>query len=145
LNGGPGASSLFGMFLENGPLRITHTIDNFQVSYTNETWADAGSLLYIDNPIGSGFSYGKDYVKSMDEASEELLDFLLNFYIAYPEFAGRPLFLTGESYAGKFLPNFAKSILDFNLNNCTSGQPKINLSAILVADPYVDPIVERLE
>lgn len=69
---------------------------------------------------------------------------MLGFYEVHPEYKQRPLYLTGESYAGKFLPNFAKSILDYNENHETDNL-RINVKAILVADPYVDPIVERLE
>jgi vitellogenic carboxypeptidase-like protein len=50
----------------------------------------------------------------MHEAKKELLTFLLSFYQTHPDFKARPLYLTGESYAGKFLPNFAKVILDYN-------------------------------
>ena len=68
---------------------------------------------------------------------------MLGFYKVHPEFKERPLFLTGESYAGKYLPNFAKSIFDYNEKHEDDGL-KINVKAILVADPYINPIVERL-
>jgi vitellogenic carboxypeptidase-like protein len=58
INGGPGASSLFGLFLENGPLRIMKSDDDINILYQEDSWLEAGNLLYIDNPVGSGFSFG---------------------------------------------------------------------------------------
>ena len=63
LNGGPGASSIFGNFLENGPLQISQngTGQNASYTITNNplgSWADAATMVYVDQPIGTGFSYG---------------------------------------------------------------------------------------
>ena len=52
LNGGPGASSMFGLFLENGPLRIISTgdtSDDWLLKLNEEgSWADIANILYID-------------------------------------------------------------------------------------------------
>jgi carboxypeptidase C (cathepsin A) len=72
LNGGPGASSAFGNFLLNGPLKITESVDESTGDYTftlknakvsNEpdaatgSWADIATMIYVDQPSGTGFSY----------------------------------------------------------------------------------------
>ena len=57
LNGGPGASSTFGNFLLNGPLKIEQVIDNSSGSevYTFNvfeapmgSWADISTMIYVD-------------------------------------------------------------------------------------------------
>lgn len=62
INGGPGSSSMFGLFLENGPLRINKTgsTEKDYVVYMNPegSWADVASIVFLDQPIGTGFSYG---------------------------------------------------------------------------------------
>ena len=125
MNGGPGASSEFGNFLENGPLQIFESIDSSSGSdvYTFTvkdnplgSWADVATMIYVDQPIGTGFSYSdpETFLTSMDEAAEEFLTFMKNLYVKYPEFVGKPLYMTGESYGGKYLPAYSKKLLEEN-------------------------------
>lgn len=53
LNGGPGSSSLFGAFTENGPIRILQN----KTSLFQAPWNIFGHVLYIDQPLNVGFSY----------------------------------------------------------------------------------------
>lgn len=51
LNGGPGSSSTFANFLENGPQKITRTgtgVDDFLVQVTDESWQSLGHIIFID-------------------------------------------------------------------------------------------------
>ena len=65
LNGGPGASSTFANFLFSGPLRISEqanaaeSTSDFEVYTTEENWLDQATMIYIDQPVGTGFSYSK--------------------------------------------------------------------------------------
>ena len=54
INGGPGCSSLFGLFFENGPYNISSTGKLVANPYT---WARAANMLYIDQPVATGLSY----------------------------------------------------------------------------------------
>ena len=54
INGGPGCSSLFGLFFENGPYTINQ---KGQAVANPNTWALAANMLYIDQPINTGLSY----------------------------------------------------------------------------------------
>ena len=68
LNGGPGATSMFGLFLENGPLRVKRTgdgSDDFELYAAENSWADSYNLIFLDQPVGTGFSYGDSYLTSM--------------------------------------------------------------------------------
>ena len=62
LNGGPGASSMIGFFTENGPFKVEVDPSSFdpKVVPNQYTWSSLGHMLFIDQPIGTGFSYAKD-------------------------------------------------------------------------------------
>lgn len=78
------------------------------------SWSDVANMLYLDQPVGVGFSYGSTNVANMEEGATDFISFLLQFYETYPEFKIRPLYLTGESYAGKYIPIFGTYIIDYN-------------------------------
>jgi carboxypeptidase C (cathepsin A) len=74
-----------------------------------------GHTVFIDQPIGVGFSYStntsKPLVNSARQAADHLLNFLFNFYKQWPALKASPLYITGESFAGHYIPAFASKIL----------------------------------
>ena len=60
INGGPGATSMFGLFLENGPLRVNKTgdADEFKLYAPEQAWTDDYNVVFLDQPVNTGFSYG---------------------------------------------------------------------------------------
>ncbi|KAF9997537.1 hypothetical protein BGZ80_000237 [Entomortierella chlamydospora] len=178
LQGGPGSSSMIGLFFENGPIRVNAKMKLERVPVS---WADEYSILFIDQPVGTGYSYvtrlkdadnlevtddetiqkilaklddelhrdqleeqelfeglsGQDlyfksavsrdhqlktqaplysygYVKNERGVAADLLVFLDKFYQRYPEVQKADLYLTGESYAGKYVPALAYGIMESN-------------------------------
>ena len=77
----------------------------------------------------------------MDELKTEWVTFMKNLYTLYPDFVGRKLFLTGESYGGKYLPAFSVAILEANEKKTYN--VTFNLTATLVGDPYTAPLTQR--
>ena len=113
LQGGPGCSSLFGAFYINGPYLINADLS---LRPNPGRWNRKYGTLFVDQPLGVGFSVARD--PRRDVPAHELplaadLYVALNaFYGARgPAFAARPLFVTGESYAGKYVPSIAHYIL----------------------------------
>ena len=107
LNGGPGSSSMMGLFLENGPYWIAN---DGSLHTKNASWNNKYDVLYVDQPAGTGFSVAQTpdaYATNQEEVAEAFSAFLANFYSFYPDTRNRQLFLTGESYAGKYLPAIA--------------------------------------
>ena len=151
LNGGPGSSSMFGLFLENGPIRLSKNgtgDDDWVLGNALEgSWLDLGDTLFIDQPVGTGFSYGNSYLDRMETGAEEFVKFLSLFVQKYPEYQQREVYLAGESYAGKYLPHFTHNILKYNrymYDNVPEGQQVfINLKATLIGDPFVSPVRQR--
>ena len=73
LNGGPGQSSTLANFLLNGPLRIERngtSSDDFKVVINPEgSWVDSATMIYVDQPMNTGFSFGA-YVGYMGDAKD---------------------------------------------------------------------------
>jgi len=80
------------------------------------SWNNKANLLYLDQPIGTGYSRGdeKNYAKDQYEARKIFGIFLVKFYEKYPEFKNKRLYIAGESYAGHYIPHFAEYILSNN-------------------------------
>ena len=110
LQGGPGASSQFGAFTENGPIRITKD----KIQEAGSAWNIMGHTLYIDQPLGVGFSYFKNNptakVQRATIAAKHLVNFMANFYKTWPALKKSPLYITGESFAGHYIPAFAAEL-----------------------------------
>jgi len=73
------------------------------------------NVLYIEQPAGVGFSYSDDpadYITNDTRAAEDNYAFLQGFLQVFPEYVGRDLWLTGESYGGIYIPTLTAQILD---------------------------------
>ncbi|KAL3186970.1 hypothetical protein MRX96_004773 [Rhipicephalus microplus] len=110
LQGGPGASSLFGLFVEHGPYLVAK---GGVPEFRNTTWTKRYSMLYIDNPVGAGFSFTQDdngYARNEDDVGRDLHEALQQFFTLFDEYATNDFYATGESYAGKYVPAIAHAI-----------------------------------
>ena len=138
LQGGPGASSLFGLFSELGPIMVDKE-KNLQPS--NITWNSKYHLLFIDQPVGTGYSFTKSedgYVHNEDEVARDLYAMLLQFFEIYYEYASVPFYVTGESYGGKYVPAIGYKIHVENLQT----KFKINFKGIAIGDGWIDPYIQ---
>jgi len=64
MNGGPGSSSLIGLFTENGPLRVSKTLEEFKVEYLDSSWVKIAHMVFVDQPIDVGFSFGSTEIRT---------------------------------------------------------------------------------
>uniref|UniRef100_A0ACD5Y143 Uncharacterized protein n=1 Tax=Avena sativa TaxID=4498 RepID=A0ACD5Y143_AVESA len=139
LNGGPGCSSFgYGAMIELGPFRINS--DNKTLSTNEHAWNNVANVIFLDSPAGVGFSYSNttsDYDRSGDQrTADDAFLFLVNWLERFPEYKGRPFYISGESYAGHFVPQITATVLSHNMNNAT--RTSLNLQGILVGNPYLD-------
>lgn len=97
------------------------------------SWNNISNLLYLEAPAGVGFSYAdtpaglvfNDTVNAQDN-----LNALVAFFKSYPEFSGNDFYLSGESYAGVYVPTTAYAVVQYNLGSAN----KINIKGILVGN-----------
>ncbi|KAI8614985.1 peptidase S10, serine carboxypeptidase [Chytriomyces sp. MP71] len=133
LNGGPGCSSLLGAFTENGPILIN---ENGSFSENKYSWHLLSNMLYVEQPVGTGFD-----VDTMNRTYDEIVvgnefhAFLDNFYSVFENTKKFNLFITGESYAGTYIPYIAQNLIQ--AKNLTDGSP-INLRGIAIGNGLFD-------
>ncbi|CAF2599343.1 unnamed protein product [Rotaria sp. Silwood2] len=134
LQGGPGESSLFGLFSEHGPIQVDKA---GQLHSSNITWNSKYHLLFIDQPVGTGFSFTTDdqcYVHTEDEVTRDLYGMLIQFFQIYYEYASCDFYATGESYGGKYAPAIVYRIHTEH----PQAKLKINLKGMAVGDDLID-------
>jgi len=139
LNGGPGCSSLaYGAMQELGPFRV-HS-DGKTLFANRFAWNKVANVLFLESPAGVGFSYSnttKDYETRGDKnTAEDNYAFLVNWLERFPEYKNRPFYISGESYAGHYVPQLAHTILHHNKMQAT--KTIINLKGIIIGNAAID-------
>ena len=66
------------------------------------SWTNLSSMLYIEQPVGTGFSQGTPNIQGEDDLAEEFVGFLQQFLGVFLELKGMKTYLTGESVRGGF-------------------------------------------
>ncbi|XP_041026549.1 serine carboxypeptidase-like 31 [Juglans microcarpa x Juglans regia] len=134
LNGGPGCSSVgYGATQEIGPF----IVDSNGLKYNNYSWNAKANMLFLESPIGVGFSYSNttsDYSNLGDDfTANDTYVFLHKWFLKFPSYRKRTFYIAGESYAGKYVPELAELIMI----NDKKVDPslRINLTGILLGNP----------
>lgn len=139
MSGGPGCSSELALFYENGPFQITN---NLTLVWNEHGWDKASNLIFIDQPVGTGFSYSRDprdYRHDENGVSEDVYNFLQAFYEAHPELQENELYITGESYAGHYVPAVTSRI--HQANKARKGLP-LNLKGFAIGNGLTNPEIQ---
>lgn len=104
LQGGPGQSATgFGNFEEIGPFAANG-------SRRAHTWVRHMNVLFVDAPVGAGFSWAETaeaFSRTDAECTADLVQLMRVFYGIRPEFRGVAVHLFGESYGGKLAMELA--------------------------------------
>lgn len=142
--GGPGCSAFQGVLATNGPFDVFSDKPDGSQPFTlvNRTYPANrnANMLYIDSPIGTGFSFSKTNRIVMQEPELTTDTYIfLSRWIEIDDFKGlkgRPLYITGESYSGEYVPFVGHRI--FSENN-----PSLNLKGILVGNAWTNPAIQN--
>lgn len=148
LQGGPGCSGMIGNFYELGPWRV----DEDQCLRRNPApWNRIFGLLFLDNPVGAGFSIAPsvdDIPSDQDHIARDVYSALEGFYSQFPALRNRPFYVTGESYAGKYVPSVATYILrkqEEQRISCISqlsSSPLLRLDGVAIGNGLTHPIAQ---
>ena len=97
------------------------------------------SMLYIDNPVGAGYSYQQrqspDEVITQETYAEDLYQFVKQFYQLFPDSYNKELYIGGQSYAAKFASALAFRIHEVIQN----GESKLPLAGLYLGSPFFAP------
>ncbi|KAF8009568.1 hypothetical protein BT93_J0543 [Corymbia citriodora subsp. variegata] len=130
LTGGPGCSSSLALFYENGPFHIANNLTL------------VSNLIFVDQPTGTGFSYStdeRDIRHDEQGVSNDLYDFLQAFFAAHPQLVKNDFYITGESYAGHYIPAFAARVQQ---GNKAKEGIHINLKGFAIGNGLTDPEIQ---
>jgi cathepsin A (carboxypeptidase C) len=130
LNGGPGSSSMVGFFYENGPFYIQ---EDLTLKENNYSWNKNATMLYIDQPVGTGLSFGP-LVSGPEEATSNIITFFNTFFKIYPQYLKLNFYMYGESYAGHYIPLYAVNIKKY--------LPYVNLIGVGIGNGFVDEYLQ---
>lgn len=102
------------------------------------------NVLFIDQPIATGFSYGNNPINSSNVAGNYIWKFLQAFFAEFQEYEGRDFGIIGVSYGGHTGPSLGRIILTKNNaieNEDTNGIP-INFTSLGLINAWVDPVIQ---
>ncbi|KAK0191664.1 alpha/beta-hydrolase [Armillaria mellea] len=137
-NGGPGCSSLEGFLQENGPFQWG--VGTAKPIVNDMSWTNLSSVLWVEQPVGTGFSQGTPTITNEDDLAAQLVGFFQQFLEVFSELKGKKLYVTGESYAGMYVPYVANYIYEH------PGELDLDLKGIWIADPTIgwDVVQEQI-
>lgn len=141
LTGGPGCSSFNGLIYEIGPMEFD--IHNYpgglpRLLPYKYAWTKTASILFLDAPVGTGFSYSTSadgWSSSDTDSALETYEFLRKWLIEHPKYLPLQLYVGGDSYSGIIVPLVVKHIVDAIDEHTV---PRFNLQGYLVGSPTTD-------
>ncbi|XP_078439965.1 serine carboxypeptidase-like 34 [Wolffia australiana] len=139
LNGGPGCSSIgYGQSEELGPFLTQPGFP--EIKLNPHSWNKAANLLFLESPVGVGFSY-TNTSSDLDQLGDEITadnsyTFLINWFKRFPQYKSHKFYISGESYAGHYAPQLAEKIYDENKR--VTKEDYINLKGIMVGNALLD-------
>jgi pimeloyl-ACP methyl ester carboxylesterase len=150
LNGGPGCSSFnCGVLMEHSPVTQPLHAAGYcclqpspKLSVNEHAWTRATTVLYIEQPIGTGFSYGYPFPENEHDVSKDIYAFLQNFFKVFDHMKAYSFYVMGESYAGMFVPSIARHIHLENLKAEENGALIIQLKGAAIGNGWIDAKVQ---
>ncbi|XP_062074002.1 serine carboxypeptidase-like 2 [Humulus lupulus] len=145
LTGGPGCSALCGLAFEIGPIKFNIVEYNGSLptlELNQNSWTKVANIIFLDGPVGTGFSYSKSLEGSQTGDfvyANRCLIFLRKWLLVHPEFSTNSLYLGGDSYSGRIIPiiaeEIAKSVEAKNI-------PKFNFKGYLLGNPSTNSKID---
>jgi hypothetical protein len=95
-----------GALMEIGPYRV---LEGGKLEYNNGSWDEFANLLFVDNPVGTGFSYVNtdSYLSELDQMTDQFIIFLEKWFALFPEYEHDDV--SGHERIGWFVANASSS------------------------------------
>jgi carboxypeptidase D len=147
LNGGPGCTSMDGLFLENGPLMLVQEGNQWKLTSRPTSWHTSPAyVVYVDQPVGTGLSFttSNKYPGNDDAVNVDFYFWLTEFLQLHSNVLlnddkksmKRPFFFSGESHAGHYIPSMMAHI---QAQNSKNPPIQMKLSGSAIGNGWVDP------
>ncbi|KAK0194993.1 Alpha/Beta hydrolase protein [Armillaria mellea] len=135
LNGGPGCSSLIGLFQEHGPCTVNE--DSNSTTYNPYSWNNYTNMIYIDQPFGTGYSTGTTLVNSTDQAATYFWKAFQIFFAdsTFSAYKDNEFIIATESYGARFGPVFTQYLQSQNakIDSGVLNAEKIVVSKLIIS------------
>ncbi|KAI8646458.1 Alpha/Beta hydrolase protein [Parasitella parasitica] len=138
INGGPGCSSMMGLFMGIGPCHVNKEGDRALPNL--QSWNSVSNVIYLDQPVNSGYSYHENssaYITDSNTAARDVYVFLQLFFNEFSHLSESDFHIAGESYAGHFLPAIATAINEKDKEESTT---PIQLKSLIIGNGLTDPL-----
>jgi len=121
------------------------------VTHNPSAWNSNATVIFVDQPLGVGFSYGKRRVGTLTAATADLYGFLERLFAARPDWAARDFYIAGESYGGSWVPALAAFIQERQTSPMAKMAARtsmtspvgINLKGIMIGNGLIDQTAQR--
>lgn len=124
-----------GLFLELGPFKING--DTLEMN--PYSWHKVANLLIIDQPVGTGLSYSRgNYARNDRDVAAMFYEAMLEFFRVHPQYVERPVFMSGESHAGHYIPSIVTYINERN-SRADRTTVIINIGGLAIGNGWIDP------
>lgn len=136
LAGGPGVSSMFAVLELISPIRL---VDKNKVERRKIAWTNDYNVIFIDQPVQTGFSFTNSSagrIRNQEQVADHLYEAMSQFFLLYSELKGNQFFITGSSYAGRYVPAIAYRIHSLKV----AGKCSFNLKGLFLMSATIDGI-----
>ena len=117
--------------IEFGPWR---PVANGSLVSNPFSWTKLASLVFLEQPVGVGFSYGTDPAEMLSfndyRAATDNLQVIRAFFARFPERSGLPFYIASESYGGHYIPQWTLQLLD-------DEELRPRFKGLLVGNPFI--------
>ncbi|XP_031129660.1 serine carboxypeptidase-like 11 isoform X1 [Ipomoea triloba] len=137
ISGGPGCSSFVAMTEELGPLLFDVPKNNWSLptlSLNPYSWTKVASFIFLELPVGAGFSYAKsskNYTATDVETSYHAAEFIRKWLEDHIQYQSNSFYVGGDSYSGITVPMVVQAISD---GIDAKFKPLVNLKGYLIGN-----------
>ncbi|KAL5654323.1 hypothetical protein ACJX0J_033642, partial [Zea mays] len=135
----PGCSSVgYGAASELGPLLVNS--NGTGLEFNKFAWNKEANLLFLESPVGVGFSYTNTSsdLENLDDrfVANDTYTFLVNWFNRFPQYRSHDFYISGESYAGHYVPQLAEVVYEHNKH--LEAKQRIHLKGFIAGNAETD-------